>query len=56
MCLKSDGNVGIGTWSPAYPLEVETTGTNASVVVDRTDGAMNYMNASSHAWYLWNGQ
>lgn len=37
--LKSDGSVGIGTWSPAYPLELETTGENAVFALDRTDGA-----------------
>jgi hypothetical protein len=45
--MKSDGKVGIGTWSPAYPLEIVTTGTNASVVVNRTDGATNYMNSTT---------
>jgi hypothetical protein len=39
LSLKSDGSVGIGTWSPAYNLEVETTGANAQIAVDRTDGA-----------------
>jgi hypothetical protein len=37
--LKSDGNVGIGTWSPAYPLELETTGEDAVFAAQRTDGA-----------------
>jgi hypothetical protein len=39
LCLKSDGKVGIGTWSPGYPLELECTGTNATFAIDRTDGA-----------------
>jgi uncharacterized coiled-coil protein SlyX len=39
MCLKSDGYVGLGTWSPAYPLEVETTGEASTLVMERTDGA-----------------
>jgi hypothetical protein len=47
LCLKSDGNVGIGTWSPAYKFEVETTNENAEIVADRTDGAMNFMNATT---------
>jgi Chaperone of endosialidase len=45
LCLKSDGNVGIGTWSPNYPLELETTGEAATFVLNRTDGAMAYINA-----------
>lgn len=49
LCLKSNGNVGIGTWVPAYPVEVNTTGRNASVVVKRTDGATNYINATPTA-------
>jgi hypothetical protein len=36
---RSTGDVGIGTTSPAYPLEVERTGTDATFVVERTDGA-----------------
>ncbi len=45
LCLKSDGRVGIGTWSPGYPMELETTGINASFVVERTGGAKTYINA-----------
>jgi len=44
--MKSDGKVGIGTWSPEYKVEVETTGENAAVVVQRTDGVTNYINAT----------
>ena len=47
LCLKSNGKVGIGTWSPEYALEVETTGENSAVVCDRTDGARNFMNATA---------
>jgi hypothetical protein len=47
LCLKSDGKVGIGTWSPAYALEVETTGENAAIVAERTSGALCYINATS---------
>lgn len=39
LSLKSDGKVGIGTWSPAYPMELEITGQDATFVIDRTDGA-----------------
>jgi hypothetical protein len=46
LTMKSDGKVGIGTWSPAYPLEVVTTGINAAIVVNRTDGVTNYMNST----------
>jgi hypothetical protein len=47
--LKSDGKVGIGTWSPEYELEVETTGKNALIVAQRTDGATAFV--SGHASY-----
>lgn len=40
------GTVGVGTKSPAFPMEMKKTGTNASIVVDRTDGATNYINAT----------
>jgi hypothetical protein len=46
LCLKGDGSVGIGTWSPGYAMELEKTGENAAFVLDRTDGAMNYINAT----------
>jgi hypothetical protein len=39
LCLKSDGKVGVGTWSPAYAMELETTGEAATFVCDQTDGA-----------------
>ncbi len=39
LCLKSDGKVGIGTWSPSNMLEIETTGQNSTLMFDRTDGA-----------------
>jgi hypothetical protein len=47
LCLKSNGYVGVGTWSPGYPLELETTGENAAFVCERTSGAMNFMSATS---------
>lgn len=47
LCLRNTGNVGIGTWSPEYKLEVETTGENAAIVTQRTDGAINYMNSTA---------
>lgn len=34
-----NNRVGIGTASPAYQVEIENTGTNALLVLDRTDGA-----------------
>jgi hypothetical protein len=47
LCLKSDGKVGIGTWSPAYPLELETTGTGAEFLCERTDGASGVISAGA---------
>jgi hypothetical protein len=48
LCLKSDGYVGLGTWSPAYPLELETTNENAVIVADRTDGATTKLGSTSN--------
>jgi hypothetical protein len=48
LCLKSDGKVGVGTWSPAYNLEVETTGEAAVFGLDRTDGATGKMAAADN--------
>jgi len=46
LCLKSDGKVGIGTWSPEYKVEIETTGENAGLYLDRTDGATFKLNVT----------
>jgi hypothetical protein len=43
LSLKSDGKVGVGTWSPAAKLEVETTGEPANLLLDRTDGGQWYL-------------
>jgi hypothetical protein len=39
LCLKSDGKVGIGTWSPAEAVEIEDTNNNVKLLLERTDGA-----------------
>lgn len=46
LCLKSNGYVGVGTWSPGYPMELETTGENATFVCERTSGVTCYINAT----------
>ncbi len=46
LALRSDGRVGIGTWSPEYPFELSTTGKNASAVFTRTDGARSWISAT----------
>lgn len=46
-CIKSDGNVGIGTWSPTEPLELQTTGKTAAFIANRTDGATAQITAES---------
>jgi hypothetical protein len=45
--VKSNGYVGIGTGAPGYPLEIETTGEHASFICDRTDGAKNFISATT---------
>ncbi len=37
--ILSSGNTGIGTGSPAYKLEVQTTGEDSAITAVRTDGA-----------------
>ncbi len=44
--LNINGKLGIGTSTPAYPVEVDTTGLNSCILVKRTDGAANYINAT----------
>jgi hypothetical protein len=46
LSLKASGNVGIGTWSPEAPLEIETTGETSSLLLDRTDGGKWYLSAT----------
>jgi hypothetical protein len=43
LSLKSDGKVGVGTWSPTAKLELETTGEPANLLLDRTDGGQWYL-------------
>ena len=38
LTLRSSGHVGIGTWSPESTLEIETTGEDAELRLERTDG------------------
>jgi hypothetical protein len=47
--IDSSGDVGIGTGSPDYSLEVERTGTGAQIVANRTDGAKVELMASNVA-------
>jgi hypothetical protein len=42
-----NGKIGVNTHAPAFPMEMKQTGANASIVVDRTDGATNYINATA---------
>jgi hypothetical protein len=41
------GTIGVNTKTPGLPMEMKKTGANASIVVDRTDGATNYINATA---------
>jgi hypothetical protein len=47
LCLKADGKVGIGTWSPSEMVEIEETGANVKLLLDRTDGATAVFTAAS---------
>jgi hypothetical protein len=45
--VNINGKLGIGTKTPGYPMEILRTGSNASIVLNRTDGAKNYVNATA---------
>ncbi len=47
LCLKNDGNVGIGTWSPEAKLEVQGTGVDVQFLIERTDGATGQLTAKA---------
>jgi hypothetical protein len=46
--LAINGRLGVGTHSPAAPMELETTGQDAAIVLDRTDGATIYFDAKAN--------
>jgi len=46
--ISDDGKIGLGTGAPAYPFELETTGENAHMTAQRTDGATCFMSATLH--------
>jgi hypothetical protein len=43
--VKSNGYIGFGTGSPAYAMELETTGVAAEFLCNRTDGATGVISA-----------
>ena len=47
LTLRADGNVGMGTWTPTAPLEIETTSRDATLLLDRTDGGSWYLAATA---------
>lgn len=52
LCLKADGKVGIGTWSPEATLEIETTGGPAVLIAHRTDGVTTNFTAGVSDSYV----
>lgn len=50
MTIDTNGQVGIGTTVPGYPLHVSTTADNAAIVAERTDGVTAYLSGTeTHA-------
>jgi hypothetical protein len=50
--INSSGNIGFGTSAPEAKLEIETTEENASLKLDRTDGATGDLTARANAFYM----
>jgi hypothetical protein len=46
MVIDTSGNVGIGTITPSELLELNTTGADAKMLLDRTDGATGLLKAA----------
>ena len=45
--LTVNGKLGVGTKAPTYPMELKTTGRNATFILQRNDGgAINFVNAT----------
>jgi len=52
LTLRSDGNVGIGTWAPTSALAIYRTGADAAVTLQRTDGVVATLNASGSSFFV----
>jgi hypothetical protein len=50
--INIDGKLGIGTTTPLCALELETTGQNAVIMFDRTDGATGKLTARVNEMYI----
>jgi len=48
----TNNRIGIGTDNPAYQVEIENTGANALLVLDRTDGASTFIEGGGTASVL----
>jgi len=48
----ANNRIGIGTTSPAYQVEIENTGANALLVLDRTDGVSTFIEGGATASVL----
>lgn len=49
LTIRSDGKVGIGTWSPGYPVHLQTnSSTDATIAAQRTSGATAELRAAAH--------
>jgi hypothetical protein len=55
LCIKSNGRIGLGTWSPLAQFHIEKTGENAAVAFSRTDGAFGKFSARVNEIYLGTG-
>lgn len=47
LTLRANNRVGLGTWTPSYPVEVNRTGEDATLAVTRTDGATGYISSTA---------
>ena len=47
-----NGRLGVGTKAPAYALHILQTGANASMFLERTDGAKTYVSATTLGGYF----
>lgn len=50
--VDTNGNLGVGTKTPDYSLEVERSGENAQVVTNRTDGATTILSGTDVAGFV----
>lgn len=55
LCIKADGRIGVGTWTPLAQFHIEKKGENAAIAFSRSDGAFGKFSARVNEIYMGTG-